>query len=165
MATNHPKQLFIRCLRREKAAKALAFFILLLLGLVLFQFAINTSIILLIFSTIIIIPGAYLLIQQVPYWFGRPHPLKELVEFESENIVWVYAQVIQRMPYGIETARTCTIYFKLIDAREWSIRMPEAEWKIVGPWLQQQLPHATFGFNIEKEQWYAADPAMLYRDK
>lgn len=92
-------------------------------------------------------------------------PLMQLLVTHSKKIVWVYSVVTQRLPFGLEFSKNATIYFKLIDGDEITLSMPEKETGKVLKMLNVTLPHATFGFSKDREQWFMADPAMLYKEE
>jgi hypothetical protein len=44
------------------------------------------------------------------------------------------------------------------------LRIPSKNSEKIQTALENRLTHASFGFSKEKEQWYMANPALLYRD-
>lgn len=90
--------------------------------------------------------------------------ITQLLKFPNE-VVWVYSIKTQLMPFGIQLSNRVTVFFKTIDGKENSLRVPEKDLPKIMEFLNQQLPLATFGYSQEKSQWYAIDPAMLIRDE
>ncbi len=90
--------------------------------------------------------------------------LIQLLKYDPQKIVWVYSIVTQRMPFGIAFNQSSLLYFKLIDGNEIVLSLSEKKIRAVMKELNAQLPHATFGYTRDREQWYLADPAMLYKD-
>ncbi len=86
-----------------------------------------------------------------------------LLEHRPRHIVWVYAVVTERLPFGLQFGSSCTMYFKLLDGDEVSVGLSVKEQRDVSATLNRLLPHATFGYTRDREQWYMADPAMLIR--
>ena len=91
-------------------------------------------------------------------------PLMRLLQKEPKQIVWVYYVVTRRMPFGLEFSKVATVYFKLINGDQITLSMSENNAAYVLKMLNLKLPHATFGFSQDREQWFMADPAMLYRE-
>ena len=81
----------------------------------------------------------------------------------KEDIVWVYSILTQRMPFGLQINRQAILYFKLIDSNEITLTVPEKDLSDISLFLNQHLPHASFGYTQERAQWYMANPALLLR--
>lgn len=98
-------------------------------------------------------------------WFGRlvihKTPLFNLLLNQPRKIVWVYSVVTQRMPFGFEFSRNGLLYFKLIDGDQIVVSLPEDKLVSVANFLQRLLPHASFGYTADREQWYIAAPELL----
>ena len=153
-----------KALRRDIRLKLLASVAMLLFGefLCIYAFQLNGA---------LVIVGIVLTVLGIKYTrdalLGRnieETPLMIALEKEPKKIVWIYSVVTQRMPFGLEFSKDATIYFKLIDGDEITLGMAENNANYVLKMLNLQLPHATFGYSKVKEQWYMADPAMLYKE-
>lgn len=101
-------------------------------------------------------------------WFGRmavhKAPLFQLLLHQPRKIVWVYSVLTQRMPFGFEFSRHGLMYFKLLDGTQIEVSLPEKHLVRVSAFLQRLLPHASFGYTAEREQWYIAAPELLLQD-
>ncbi|MEO1435341.1 MAG: hypothetical protein AAFV80_07370, partial [Bacteroidota bacterium] len=82
-----------------------------------------------------------------------------------EKIVWVFSVITVSSPYGVTVFSMGNFYIKLIDRDEICLSAPPATLKALSTALNPVLPHASFGFTEEKEQWYRVDPALLYRSR
>ncbi len=91
------------------------------------------------------------------------HLLIQLLLNDPRKIVWVYSLSTQSMPYGFHINRFGLMYFKLIDGDELSVSLPANKLRAVSKSLNAHLPHATFGYTKEREQWYMAHPGMLWK--
>jgi hypothetical protein len=90
--------------------------------------------------------------------------LIRILKYEPMEIVWVYAVQTSRLPFGIQLQEDCTMYFKLMNRDFIEIKLPKSKIKMVSAELNKVLPHATFGYSVDKAQWYAANPALLLND-
>ncbi|MEM1323628.1 MAG: hypothetical protein AAGG75_25430 [Bacteroidota bacterium] len=102
--------------------------------------------------------------RQWRYRQTERHPLLQLLRIRSRRIVWVYSTITQRMPFGVQFSRNAYLHFKLVNGKEWVLSIPEGQIEEVMKALNRRLPHATFGYSQEKEQWYTAHPEMMYKD-
>lgn len=89
---------------------------------------------------------------------------KQLTE-EADDIVWVYSVETQLMPFGIMLYSKGVMYFKLADGNDISISLPPHKIKPISQMLNELLPHASFGFTEERDQWYTINPLMLLRSE
>ena len=90
-------------------------------------------------------------------------PLLVLLREQPERIVWIYSVTTQRMPFGLHFGNSGLMYFKLIDGQELSLSLPEHRLRPVSESLNTYLPHVTFGYTKDREQWYMANPELLLR--
>ena len=97
-------------------------------------------------------------------WDISKTPLMVLLREDPEHIVWVYSIVTEQVPYGFLIARMATMYFKLLDGGEITLFVPHHKAKFISEQLNSILPHATFGYSVERDQWFAADPALLLKN-
>lgn len=152
-------------MRREQRLKLLASFGLLALGLVFCSLAFEANILLAIFGLVLTVLGirfVYLLLFSGRTEAGR---LMHLLEHQPKQIVWVYSVVTERLPFGLQFSRNSTLYFKLMDRDEITVSLPARDLKPVARALNKFLPHASFGYTEDREQWYLASPAMLLQDE
>lgn len=108
--------------------------------------------------------GLYFLRLTVVDWEIEEHELLQTLREHPERIVWVYSVVTQRMPFGFEFSNDGILFFKLMDGNTITIDLPARELKQISESLNRLLPHATFGFTKDREQWYMASPELLRRD-
>lgn len=157
-----------KVLRRERQLKLLLLGIVLLMGLgfgylgyVLQEGAAFFSIL-----TLITVVGALWFVRDiVRYWHLERSPLLQTLQHAPKSIVWIYTINIELMPLGIRFWHNKTLNFCLVNREELQIRATEQELQLIKKALVILLPHATFGHNREREQWYELDPNMLYRDE
>ena len=108
--------------------------------------------------------GIQLIHQSIRNWNPTKSKLIYLLLYQPQEIVWVYAIVTQRMPFGLAFSQMETMYFKLMDGDEITLRIPEVIIAKVSEKLNHILPHASFGYSEEREQWFRANPAMLLNE-
>ncbi|MEL6865651.1 MAG: hypothetical protein AAFP19_14585 [Bacteroidota bacterium] len=94
-------------------------------------------------------------------WPIEKSQLIYMLREKPEDIVWVYSILTQRKPFGISFSQNAMLYFKLIDGDHICLAVPERDLLDLQQLLNRQLPHATFGFNKDRQQWYMASPALL----
>jgi len=117
-----------------------------------------------ILAIVAIYSGCILLSDVIKNWQPQRTKLIQLLQKEPEEIVWVYSIVTQKIPLGIQFSTKATMYFWLMEKDCITIKLSEQDVKMVSLYLNNKLPHASFGFSKEKEQWYMANPALLIRD-
>ncbi|NRB62561.1 MAG: hypothetical protein HRU40_05950 [Saprospiraceae bacterium] len=91
------------------------------------------------------------------------HPILHTLKEEPHRIVWVYAIVTQRSPFGFAFMRQGTMFFKLSDGDALSVLMPSGKLKLVSRFLNRLLPHAAFGYSTDREQLFEVNPEQLRR--
>lgn len=151
--------------KKDKIAYMVVLGLFLLVGLFLFAFFFRENIVLVIIGFFIIILGASLFAKHLLSYFKREFPLMHLLQEEPQKVVWVYSVVTQRMPFGFQINQSGTMYFKLIDGGEMSLSFPASELRVISESLNDYLPHATFGYTKEREQWFMAHPELLIRNE
>jgi hypothetical protein len=162
----HPSMsLLRRAIRREQAQKLLASAALLAFGGTLCYafFALNIPL------TVIGLVCAVLGLRYTAYFLTHRRiedsPLLRLLKHQPGQIVWVYSLVTEWLPFGLQMGRNATLYFKLLDGDEITLGIPQKDLKLVSHLLNRLLPHASFGYTRDREQWYLASPAMLLQDE
>ncbi len=119
----------------------------------------RTIILLLSFSFIVV--GFKLLYDALKEWDIEEHRLIRLLKFQPEKIVWVYSVNTELAPFGIRLISTGMMYFKLNDRSEICVPIPSKQLKKISASLNSRLSHATFGYTLEREQWYEVSPYLL----
>lgn len=152
-----------KAIQREIYLKLLASVALLLFGelLCIFAFQLNAAIV--VIGIVLTILGIKYTREALLSQKVDQTPLMQLLQKEPRKIVWVYSVVTQRMPFGLQFSKNATIYFKLIDGDEITLDMQDRSAKKVLKMLNFQLPHATFGFTKDREQWFMANPELLVK--
>lgn len=154
-----------RCLRREHKLKLAAAAGLLLMGLSFVSLFFQGYIILTVFGLICTVLGLRFMAKLLRVQHTEEHRLFRLLQHQPKQIVWVYSVVTEHLPFGFQINRHGTLYFKLADGDDISVSMPADALKRVSKFLNPVLPHASFGYTRDREQWYIASPLMLMQDE
>jgi len=109
--------------------------------------------------------GTYLLVLAATIMHPAKHPVIKHLRSERHQIVWVYSFVSINMPFGVELFKLVTIWLHYRDGSQQHLRIREAHLTECMEHLQNQLRHATFGYSVQKEQLYRANPALLEREE
>lgn len=158
-------QRLLRGFRQEHRLKAACALALQLLGLSFICSFFQDSVLLSIFGLLCTVLGLRFFFALLKEW---PLPGRELIlllHFHPEEIVWVYSIVTERLPFGLQMFHNGTLFFKTIDGREFSLILPRQDLKPISDYLSSLLPHATFGYTKDREQWFMASPLMLLREE
>jgi hypothetical protein len=162
----HPAmQCILSGLRREHRLKVGCALALLLLGLVFIYAFFTKSIILSVFGLICAVLGLRFCFHLISNWNVANSRLMILLHFHPKEIVWVYSVVTEQLPFGFQLLRNGTLYFKLRDGDDISVSLSTDDLKAVSKYLNDLLPHATFGYTKDREQWFMASPLMLLREE
>jgi hypothetical protein len=89
------------------------------------------------------------------------HLLLNYLRYQPQHIVWVYSVITDRVPFGIHLFRTGTLHFKLDDGSDYSVGMQASKLKLVSKFLMRLLPHATFGYTVDREYTFRVSPERL----
>ena len=122
----------------------------------------NTMVNALIIICIAIMIG--LIINQIKHLRTGGLPLLTLLKQKPKAIVWVYSVKTQRLPFGVSISEEILLYFKTLNKKEFTVKVKEKELPMIMKFLNQQLPHATFGYTLDNDQWYEANPYLLIKD-
>jgi len=112
---------------------------------------------------IIVLVGFKFLFEAFQNWDIINHRLFRLINQDPKKIVWVYSIQTQLAPFGISVFSTGELYFKLDDSTQIIVNAATANLKTISSELNSILPHATFGYTLERDQWYAASPFLLLK--
>lgn len=153
-----------RAFKREHRLKLLASLALLAFGMVMVRLFFGQSAIVTAFGLLCGVLGIGFTVHLLSNWDEASNRLMVLLHLQPEQIVWVYSLVTEQMPFGFQFSRHGTLYFKLLDGDEITVGLRASQLKPVSEYLNDRLPHATFGYTRDREQWYLANPAMLLRD-
>lgn len=116
-----------------------------------------------ILTLVLLVVGVLIIVKLIRNWEVEKMELIHLLKYEPTEIVWVYAIQTSRLPFGIQLQQDCTMYFKLMNRDFIEIKLPKSKIKMVSAVLNEFLPHATFGYSVEKAQWYVASPELLLK--
>lgn len=169
MSKSSDFMLLYHALRRERHLKLLAT-ILILSGGIAFMvliFLANTvslSLVCALAAMSLMVLGFKFLYETLTVWQTEKHPLWQQVTQQPKDIVWVYTKIVETSPYGLQVSGHAVMYFKLINGGEWNISVSRRRVRALSESLNPALPHATFGYSVERAQWYVADPYLLIRD-
>ncbi len=162
----HPAMEILRkALQRELRLQLVLAWALVFGGLALIYFGLESSVWLVFFGLILVVLATGMVLSLVKYWHIERHPMLQSLQQRPKEIVWVYALVTERMPFGIQFIKNGILYFKLKNGEELSVSLSANKLKLVSKTLSRLLPHATFGYSIEREQTFITDPEQLLRRK
>lgn len=157
-------RILIKAIRREVLFQIVATNLLLLVGFLLALFQFDKSVFLTIIGLGAVVLSARLLWINFPSFLIHNHTLYKILYEHPQKVVWVYSEVTQRMPFGLELFSTGVIYLHLLDGSHDSVALPAKKLKLVSKFLNRLLPQATFGFSKERQQQFDIDPFMLMRE-
>lgn len=101
------------------------------------------------------------IIKEKPF---KENNLVVLLHQSPQIFVWIYKVEINFAPAGIHLKRSSALIFKLTNSTDMQVRGNSKDIEKVEAALHLMLPHATFGFSKEREQWYIANPYLLWRE-
>ncbi|MCP4437917.1 MAG: hypothetical protein GY810_03155 [Aureispira sp.] len=96
-------------------------------------------------------------------WDLNTNPIMDKLHNNNRSIVWVYTIKIDFSPLGVQFWNQHTLSFRMHDGEELQMRAYDTEIPDIERALKQFLPHTTFGYTKEREQWYIANPMLLVR--
>lgn len=107
------------------------------------------------------LPGAWF----VREWVRRPRveddALWQVLHRAPKQVVWVYTQEERLMPLGLFLAERGTLFIMLLDGSELTLALPARKLKLASHYLRRLLPHAVFGFSVERKQQFESNPSLL----
>jgi len=103
----------------------------------------------------------FFLFRELPF---HRHPIVTQLEKRRRDIVWIYTVRTQRMPFGLKLFESGLLYIKLLDGSHHCLSLPTSKLRVVSNFLHRRLPHASVGYNEEREQWYQAAPELLLQE-
>lgn len=160
----HPAmQALKKAVKRETRLQLFAALALTFIGVFICYQSFETNGFLVVLGLVGVIIGLRYTFRMATQWRVEHTRLMQLLLHNPKQIVWVYSTVTQHMPFGFQFINMGTLYFKLIDGDEISVSLKAKDLKIISRFLNRLLPHATFGFSKDKEQWFMAAPEMLIR--
>jgi len=161
----HPALQVLRLgLFRDSLLKVIASVALLAVGIVLLLVFFRENVILTVLGLAGVIVGIRLVFAGLRNLRIKNHRLMVLLRDHPAQIVWVYALVTERLPFGFRFARSGILYFKLADGDEITVTLGAGDLRLVSRFLNRLLPHASFGYTRDREQWYLASPELLRKE-
>jgi len=162
----HPAMQILKgALARELRLQFLLTMGLLSAGMLLCILFIRESLILSLFGLLLSGIALRLIYQLIPRLNVENTQLITLLREDPKQIVWVYAVVTERLPFGLQLNSSGTMYFKLANGDEISVAMPASKLKLVSKFLNRLLPHASFGYSRNRAEWFSTNPSQLRKDK
>ncbi|GJM31556.1 MAG: hypothetical protein DHS20C18_05570 [Saprospiraceae bacterium] len=154
-----------KALAQELRLQLILAWLLVFSGMMMVFYGLQWSVMLVVFGLVIVLLATRLVLQLVRYWNVDHHPIMQALFYQPQEIVWVYALITERVPFGIQFIRNGVLYLKLKNGDELSVSFPAKKLKLVSKALNRLLPHASFGFTVEREQTFITDPEQLMRRK
>lgn len=128
------------------------------------NFSANAAKALILCLVFVFIVSLYLLVLAATLLHPAKHPVIEHLRRQKHQIVWVYSFININMPFGVEMFRLVTVWLHYRDGSQQYLRISHAYLSECMAHLETHLPHATFGYSVQKEQLYRANPVFLERD-
>ncbi len=125
----------------------------------------RTAIVVAVLFMLLGLVGLYFILHGVlRYDSQRNYILKHVIR-ERDAVAWVYYESIQHFPFGVRFLQIDILHIRLINREHISIMMREPELLYLIQMLRKQIPSATFGYSVYKEQLYNINPDLLINMK
>ncbi|MEZ5039394.1 MAG: hypothetical protein R2828_05865 [Saprospiraceae bacterium] len=158
----HPGLAVLRkALVREARWQLIAAIALLVIGFSLISVFYKTNVIVSLLGLFMTITACRYIYEFSAIKSPDDHQLIHMISYEPERIVWVYGELVERLPFGLQFSRSGTLYFKLIDGDEIIVNIPGRHLRLVSKTLNRLLPETSFGFSSEKAEKFAQKPRLL----
>ena len=131
---------------------------------IIFLWYFDTSRIINLLSIVGLVIFINLILSRIKRIKNKSFPCKLILEHQPKSIVWVYSIKTQRLPFGVSVSDGILLYFKKLDKKEYTVKVPEKDLPEIMQFLNKRLPHATFGYSSDNDQWFEADPHLLLKD-
>ncbi len=154
-----------QALQRELRLQLVLAWLLVFSGMALVYFGLKGSVLLVILGLVLVVLAVRIVLSLIKYWEVERHPIMQTLRQRPKEIVWVYALVTERMPFGIQFIKNGVLYFKLKNGEDLSVSLSAKKLKLVSKTLNRLLPHASFGYSVEREQTFITDPEQLLRKR
>ena len=151
-------------IRRDLRLKLAVGVLLLVSGLGLALFFYQKYNLLAVLGLGVALPGAWFLREYVRRPKVEDDPLWQVLHRAPRQIVWVFTQEEQLMPLGLHLMDRGTLFVMLLDGSEITLALPTQKLKLASHYLHRLLPHAAFGFTVERRQQFEANPGLLIKD-
>ncbi|MBK8565824.1 MAG: hypothetical protein IPN76_21395 [Saprospiraceae bacterium] len=162
----HPAMLVIRdAIRRDLWLKLAVGLALLAAGLGMAAVFYQKYNLLAVLGVGVALPGAWFVREYVRRPRVEDDALWQVLHRAPKQVVWVYTQEERLMPVGLLLAERGTLFVMLLDGSELTLAMPARKLKLASHYLHRLLPHAAFGFSVERKQQFEQDPSLLGRER
>ena len=159
------KALFRERFEKLRLLTALIFLIFFLIFFSYFQNNPAAKQLLLIFAMITFVGIIFFTRDILRFWKPESSALMQQLQKSPKNIVWVYLLKVELIPFGINFKKENTLCLRLLNGDMLQIKIPESDSSTIMEKLELMLPHATFGYNREREQLYGIHPELLLKEK
>ena len=93
------------------------------------------------------------------------HLLLNYLRYQPQQIVCVDSIMTVSVPFGIHLFSKGTLHFKLADGSDYTVGMQASKLKLVSKFLMRLLPHATFGYTVDREYTFRVSPERLRKEE
>ena len=125
----------------------------------------NLKIMLSIVGLTMLVLGIMLLRDTLLTWGIQQNKIMRLLSHHREEIVWVYFVVTQVSPFGLLVKQRGFVAVCTSEGECLQLTGSLSELRAICQGLAILLPHATHGYTQEREQWFRANPYLLYADE
>jgi hypothetical protein len=94
----------------------------------------------------------------------QSNKLQQILTQQPRRIIWIYTVNYDIAPAGIYLYRRSTLVFNLQNREQLFLFGSSREVENAKRVLAKILPHATFGYSKEREQWFMASPLLLWNE-
>ena len=94
----------------------------------------------------------------------KSNKLQQILTQQPRRIIWIYTVNYDIAPAGIYLYRRSTLVFNLQNREQLFLFGSPREVENAKRVLAKILPHATFGYTKEREQWFMASPLLLWNE-
>ncbi len=154
-----------KALKQNRNGKLIVSVVLILAGLLFIfympHFSNRSFYFVRIIGSLSTLSGTALLMLSLIHFDVRKNKLLLLLNKHPEDVVWIYYNKVQMIPFGVKIRDRCTLFFNLRNREKHLINISEDEVQRLVKYLNRKVPRATFGFSREKEQLYLANPDLL----
>lgn len=151
-------------IKQEQRQKFVASMLMLLVGVLLSYYNFNTSYFLSVIGLLLVVLGLRYTFIFLPGRKSKDLHLIYLILNQPAQIVWVYAIITQRLPFGFQFGNHAALHFRLINKEEYVVALPQNKIEEITAALNPMLPNTTFGYSKDNEQLYIANPALLLKN-
>jgi hypothetical protein len=112
----------------------------------------------------LLVGGLLIVTYLLRHWKPEQQEPLRTLRIAPQQIVWIYGIETDLLPFGVKVKDDCTLYFWLVNRDFITVKLPKSKRNTASEQLHAYLPRVTFGYSQEREQWYIANPELLFRD-